>query len=411
MTDGTAPGSRPRVAASTVPAFDRLAVTVRPGTDVVVRMPGVLLVARSPDTDEGDRALQAVLDVLEASGQEGTRAPGYRVSRALRELIEVGAAPADLALVAATDDGLALVLTGAGAATVIDRGWRLCCQTGALLAREADWPPAPVLLDLGTSVPEPGPPEPDRRPARAFDLRAGVVPGSGAVLASPPPVTSPTGTIRLAARLLPSASRGVNDPRPAAPTPPRRVDQILGVGPAGPHRSALPLANAGGEAEESATGAKVRGYVCRDGHLNDPRSLFCAICGIRMAESTSVFVEGTRPPLGLLVFDNGASFSLDENYLLGREPDVDERVRTGLLRPLVLFDTSGVISRRHAEIRLEDWDVLLVDCGSANGTLVAERDAATWSALVPGQPIRMLPSMQVRIGERSFVFESLHGAP
>jgi len=102
---------------------------------------------------------------------------------------------------------------------------------------------------------------------------------------------------------------------------------------------------------------------------------------------------------------------VDENYLLGREPDVDERVRTGQLRPLVIFDTSGVISRRHAEIRLEDWDVLLLDCGSANGTLVAERDAAEWSALVPGQPIRMLPSMQVRIGERSFVFESLHGAP
>lgn len=130
-----------------------------------------------------------------------------------------------------------------------------------------------------------------------------------------------------------------------------------------------------------------------------------------MAESTAVLVEGPRPPLGLLVFDNGASVALDDNYLLGREPEADARVRTGGLRPLVLFDTGGVISRRHAEIRLEEWDVLLIDCGSANGTFVAERDAGQWSALVPGQPIRLLPSMSVRIGERSFVFEPLHGPP
>lgn len=401
------------MATSTVPAFDRLAVTVRPGTDVVVRMPGVLLVAGAPDSEEGDQALQAVLDLLRASGEGGTRAPGYRVSRALRDLIEAGSAPSDLVLVAATDDGLAVVLAGSGAATVIDRGWRLCCQSGAVLARETDWPPAPLLLDLGASVPEGGGAEQDCRPPRPFDLREGVVPGAGAILASPPPVMTPTGTNHIGVAPLRSATLGVVEPRSAIPPPPPRFDQILGVRPIGPRRPALPLAGAGagGEPEAAATGAKVRGYRCRDGHLNDPRTLFCAMCGIRMAESTGVFVEGPRPPLGLLVFDNGASFSLDENYLLGREPHVDERVRTGQLRPLVLFDTNGVISRRHAEIRLEGWDVLLVDCGSANGTLVAERDAAVWSALVPGQPVRLLPSMQVRIGERSFVFESLHGAP
>jgi len=399
------------VAASTVPAFDRLAVTVLPGTDVVVRLPGVLLVAGSPDTTDGDQALQAVLDLLEASGEAGTRAPGYRLSRALRDLLDAGAAPVDLALVAATDDGLAIVLAGTGTATVVDHGWRLRCDNGPVLARETDWPPAPLLLDVGASVAGGNHTERDHRLTRPSNLREGVVPGSGAILASPPPVMTQTGTVQLGDGALPSAARVASHLGPGGPTPPNRFDQILGVRPAGPRRSALPLVGAGADSEQAATGTKVRGYRCRDGHLNDPRTLFCAICGIRMAESTGVFVEGPRPPLGLLVFDNGASFSLDEDYLLGREPDVDERVRTGQLRPLVLFDTRGVISRRHAEIRLEDWDVLLLDCGSANGTLVAERDAALWSALVPGQPVRLLPSMQVRIGERSFVFESLHGAP
>lgn len=341
-------------------AFDRMTVTIRPGSDVVARMPGVLLVAGTPASDEGDLVLHTVLHLLETGGEGDTRAPGCRLSRELRSLFETGGGPSDLALVAATDDGLAIVLAGTGTAAVPERGWRLVCDEGVLLTREVDWPPAPLLLRLGGSGAESTSAAPDHRPARPFDLRAGVVPGSAAVLASPPTE-------------LP----------------------------------AIAIAQGG----EPLAGTRVHGYRCRAGHLNDPRALFCALCGIRMAESTGVYVEGPRPPLGLLVFDNGASFALDESYLLGREPDIDERVRSGRLRPLVLFDTGGMISRRHAEIRLEDWDVLLVDCGSANGTLVAERGAEHWSALVPGQPIRMLPGMQVRIGERSFVFEPLHGAP
>ena len=408
MSEGTAPGTRPRVAAAIVPAFDQMTVTVRPGSDVVARMPGVLLVTRPAETEEGDRALRVVLDLLATSAQGGIRAPGYRLGRALRTLIEHGAAPADLALVAATDDGLAVVLAGAGAIAVSERGWRLAYVSGRVQVREIDWPPAPLLLDLARPAAESGQGTPEPRPARPFDLREGVVPGNGAILASPP---SPTATPELGAGRQPSTPRETVDMLLASPTPPSRCDQILGVDPLGGARPALPLPVTGQDCAESGSGTRVRGYRCRDAHLNDPRALFCAICGIRMAESTGVFVVGPRPPLGLLVFDNGASFSLDDNYLLGREPDIDERVRTGRLRPLVLFDTSGVISRRHAEIRLEDWDVLLVDCGSANGTLVAERGATVWSALVPGQPVRMLPSMQVRIGERSFVFESLHGAP
>lgn len=417
MSDGTAPGSKPRVSATVVPAFDQIAVTVLPGSDLVARYPGVLLVARAADSEAGDQALQAVLDLVEISGEAGGRAPGYRVSRSVTSLIEADGVPNDLVLVAATDDGLAVVLAGAGSVTVPERGWRLDCKRGRVETFEIDWPPAPLLLALG---PQAGEERPSAsrpvRPTRPFDLRAGVVPGGGATLATAAAsLASPTGTVLLASGGLPAplpppgSSRAAASPRPPVVAP-RRFDQIFGVGPSGPRRDALPLP-AAKQFDPPASGALVRGYRCRDGHHNDPRALFCAACGIRMAESTGVFVEGRRPPLGLLVFDNGASFSLDANYLLGREPGIDERVQTGQFRPLVLFDTTGVISRRHAEIRLEDWDVFLVDCGSANGTLVAAREASQWSALVPGQPIRMLPGMQVRIGERDFVFESLQAAP
>jgi hypothetical protein len=164
------------------------------------------------------------------------------------------------------------------------------------------------------------------------------------------------------------------------------------------------------EQEPEDTRPKVKGFLCSRGHLNDPRVLFCNLCGIRMAERTGVFIEGVRPPLGLLVFDNGATVSLDMDYLLGREPETDERVQSGQLRPLLVVDQTGGVSRHHAEIRLEGWDVVLVDTGSANGTLVAPPGAPAWSSLVPHQPVRLVPGMAVRMGSRQFAFESPHGA-
>ena len=84
-------------------------------------------------------------------------------------------------------------------------------------------------------------------------------------------------------------------------------------------------------------------------------------------------------------------------------------LQSGELRPLLVIDQTGGVSRHHAEIRLEGWDVLLLDTGSANGTLVAAPGAPAWSSLVPGQPVRLAPGMAVRMGSRQFTFESPHG--
>lgn len=127
-----------------------------------------------------------------------------------------------------------------------------------------------------------------------------------------------------------------------------------------------------------------------------------------MAELTGIITQGRRPPMGLLLFDNGATFVLDHDYLIGREPEPDPEVRSGVLRPLVLMDDSGGISRRHAEIRLRGWDVVLIERGSANGTLVALRNADQWRAVVPGQPVQLAPGMRISMGRRTLSFETPH---
>ena len=187
---------------------------------------------------------------------------------------------------------------------------------------------------------------------------------------------------------------------PAPARPADRTPERLQAGPASPDRAPQP----GPVRAEEAP--KAEGYRCVRGHLNDPRVDVCGLCGIAMSESTGALVVDERPPLGVLVFDDGATHSVDAGYLLGREPEGDARVRSGVLRPIALDDVSGAMSRVHAEIRLENWDVLLTDSGSSNGTYVAQPGATAWSGLAPNQPMRLVPGMRVRLGQRTFTFET-----
>lgn len=207
--------------------------------------------------------------------------------------------------------------------------------------------------------------------------------------------------------------------RPSVPATRRRTDPILGAAneePRPPLPTGRPADLRGGEdaQPQDSTPAPVadapvaKGHLCSRGHLNDPRSHFCVLCGIRMNERTGVLVTGARPPLGLLVFDSGATYTVDAEYVIGRMPVVDERVRAGTLRSITIDDPTGAVSRVHAEVRLDGWDVTVVDVGSSNGTSVAP-PGQEWMQLVPQEPHRLEPGTRVRLGETAFAFETPSG--
>jgi hypothetical protein len=451
--------------AATVPAFDQVSVAVVPGADLVVRMPGLLLVVVPETTPPAPRAsagldgwgrspgarhsgpptalgtggpdrLAELVALCRKVSAEGSRAPGRRLQETLVGWLDGQSAMTSLAVAAATEDGLAITLVGSALAQVPELGLRLSADEGEPLAdgtprleRTVDWPPAALRLSAGT--------DPGGSPHPLADLESGAVPGGAAVLS---PVASPGGTgafgpaSTTAVRLPPPGAvsaptdaptppvvssapppRPTEPSEPPAPLPaPARSFDLLAPADPLPVAQPLPVVSSAQPvtplaAEETDDRAKVHGFLCSRGHLNDPRVHFCALCGIRMAERTGVFLEGVRPPLGLLVFDNGATVNLDADYLLGREPDSDERVLAGELRPLLVVDTTGGVSRHHLEVRLHEWDVLVIDAGSANGTLVAAAGAPGWSSLVPGQAVRLTPGTAVRLGGRQFAFQSPHG--
>jgi FHA domain-containing protein len=154
---------------------------------------------------------------------------------------------------------------------------------------------------------------------------------------------------------------------------------------------------------------EVRGVFCKNRHFNDPRQLFCAVCGINMVQQTPVLVSGTRPPLGVIVLDDGSVFQLDSDYLLGRDPSSDDRVRNEELRGIPVQDQSNQISRVHARIELRGWDPVLIDNQSTNGTFVNPPKTADWHRLPSGGEHVLTQGTRVRIGHRTLAFNTHAG--
>jgi hypothetical protein len=150
----------------------------------------------------------------------------------------------------------------------------------------------------------------------------------------------------------------------------------------------------------------VQGIMCSRQHFNSPDSAFCSSCGISMVHATHNLVRRERPPLGFLVFDDGSTFTLDDRYVLGREPESDPLVQSEEARPIALEDAQMSVSRVHAEIQLIGWDVQLLDRGSTNGTHLLNERGDGWDRLPPQQPRMVAPGSRVAVGQRTFVYES-----
>jgi hypothetical protein len=164
-----------------------------------------------------------------------------------------------------------------------------------------------------------------------------------------------------------------------------------------------------GSSSYVSVGPIVQGVYCKNGHFDDPEALFCAICGISMNQQTLVPRPGERPPLGVLLLDDGSVFQLDTDYVIGREPSLDASVAEGRSRPLRISDETGIVSRVHVRVHLEGWRVLVTDLGSANGTRVLLPGQPADQMLVPQVPVVLATGSQVDLGGRGFRYESHRG--
>ena len=154
----------------------------------------------------------------------------------------------------------------------------------------------------------------------------------------------------------------------------------------------------------------VLGVVCPQGHHNHPEAVYCSQCGTKMGvHQTTVLVNGPRPALGVLVVDDGTTFSIDSDLVIGRDPASHVDVRAGAAGAMVLVDDTLALSRQHARIVLDDWAVHVADLGSSNGTwLNRGPNPQEWMSVEAGSTVPLEPGDRVKVGGRVIQVELHH---
>jgi FHA domain len=277
----------------------------------------------------------------------------------------------------------------------------------AAKARPAEAPPAarpaksPPAEPPPARTPAKSRPAAKAQPARAQPARPAA---KAAAPATPPAAASATPPAGGRADRQPAQAAPDTGDHPAVSRPAQSFVSVhLGLDQPGaeiPPRKPLPLGSEPPDEQDADPAARlppvVIGVYCKNGHFDDPQARYCAVCGIGMAQLTKLPRSGKRPPLGVLVLDDGSVFQLDADYVLGREPSLDSSVAGGSARPLRFSDAE--VSRIHARVNLDGWQVLISDLNSANGTHLRLPGEDNSQRLSPGVKTPLAAGAHVRLG-------------
>ncbi|MGS2808738.1 FHA domain-containing protein [Nocardia sp. MW-W600-9] len=420
------------------------------GSHAVARVAGAVIVVAhrghgrlTPD-DTAAVALESLAELVRGAAEEAPGGPGSVVAREstrwlmkYAEQISPGT-PIDFGVLSAADNGgVAIFLHGAVTAVLAGDGtaeYYRGSDAAFTVDRVASEPATAVALFVDDAKGR----IPDLPPERGVGwLVEGIAQAGGAVVWSngtrsrvrtadpaagtnrPPPPTAridreprpahadsrpaePPATGMQPATSLMDAATSATGPAHAAVDPHNAETRNSGTNPA-PEPDPDLQRRLEATARSTVLTVKVMGFKCARAHPSDPRSAFCTVCGMPV-DQTQALSEVVRPPLGMLVLDDGMTYLLAADAVIGRDPENSEAAQRGLI-PLRVDDTSGGMSRAHAEVHLVNWDVQLIDRGSTNGTRTRLPGYRDWIRLTPNQPMALIPGTEVMIGNRVLRYE------
>ncbi len=273
--------------------------------------------------------------------------------------------------------------------------------------------PAPAAAPAPTPEPAPAPaaPTPEPAPAPAVAPAPTLAPA-----AAPAPTPEPAPAHAVAPAPTPAAPPAPTpEPAPAhavapAPTPAAAPAPTPEPAPAHAVAPAPTPAAAPAPTPTQVGPVMVLGVNCSQGHHNHPDAVYCSQCGTKMGvHHTTVLTNGPRPPLGVLVVDDGTTYSLNQDLVIGREPTSHEDVIAGTASPMILTDDTLSLSRRHARIVLDDWSVAVQDLNSSNGTYMSRSgQTEAWAKVESGSTTSLEPGDRLRVGGRIIQVELHH---
>jgi hypothetical protein len=201
---------------------------------------------------------------------------------------------------------------------------------------------------------------------------------------------------------IPDFPTALDEEQPAAAVPVREATGAAELPPLS-SGEATPVDDA-----DAAAGAPiVLGVYCKNGHFGDPNARSCVVCGVSRGRRGPAPQPGPRPPLGALVLDDNSALELSIDCVVGREPALDPSVEAGEAHPLAIADAA--VSRVHARIHLDGWQVLLIDLGSVNGTRIRLPGKRSEQALEPNVPVPLQSGTRVLVGTQGFQYEAHRG--
>jgi hypothetical protein len=142
---------------------------------------------------------------------------------------------------------------------------------------------------------------------------------------------------------------------------------------------------------------QVQAAICLSGHPNPPSADRCALCGASVPPQTTQLVP--RPVLGILRSPDGASTPIDRPILVGRAPV--QRDDLAELPELMRVPSPGQdISRTHLLVCPDEWEILLTDLHSTNGTVIVRPGPGVDRLqLQPGEPLAVTVGTVVELGD------------
>jgi len=158
----------------------------------------------------------------------------------------------------------------------------------------------------------------------------------------------------------------------------------------------LPPAASSSDLSGGSTEPAILAVLCPNGHANPPDTTSCRVCGGPVGTHGPQLVG--PPVLAVLRASDGTSAEVDRPVLIGRAPSSD-RSSSRTPRLMTVPSPNHDISRTHLEVAPDDWQVVVTDLNSTNGTILVWPGDVDRQQLAPGERIPVQVGSVMELGD------------
>ena len=191
---------------------------------------------------------------------------------------------------------------------------------------------------------------------------------------------------------------GDSDPAASDVAAPQKLEDAVALNLAGDTAAELfvPAAPPSPDTSAGSEGLAILAVLCPNGHASEPNATSCRVCGSPVGTQGPQLVG--PPVLAVLRASNGTSAEVDRPILIGRAPSTD-RSSSRTPRLMTVPSPNHDISRTHLEVAPDEWQVVVTDLNSTNGTILVPPGAGDGQQLAPGERIPVQVGTVLELGD------------